>query len=1539
MLKRFSRLILVLFITQLGLAQTYFYDDTVPFNWIEISTTGTEINWDNNCTYYPDDDDKIFVNIGFDFQFGCTKYNSVMILSNGILQFGADTGFHRQYVNTTLPVIDNPPSYSGCARSPADNFIAAYWDDLDPGIGGKVYYQTIGTAPNRIFVVEWYRVKHYNNNTRYTFEIILFEKTGDIKFQYKSNTDGGSATIGVEINNSDFVQYSYNSFSISDGMAIMFYNTCLPWADYHFDECYPENGQPEIIDSSRDFTGTAYDCTTVDNGVLCKCIDFTANSTTDTVTLPNTVLDGAVDVSVSFWIKTTYTGAQAIVSAGNSAVSYANEFLIFFPNSTRLNVYIKGGFRYTTVNDISDGQWHHFVITRKNDEVRFYQDGVLLAVRTGAITGALQVDPGGLYIGQEQDTVGGGFDINQDCEGFIDELIFFRRAISDVEVQNIYNNQLNGKNYDSTTRQCNNCNPIGDWHLDECSWSGVSGEVIDNSGNNNNGTAKGDSFTAQSLLCYGGNFDGNGDYVEIPANPSLEPTEKLTISAWIKKASANTTGLQNIFTNGGWFRALRFSDNNVLFQLRINGIDQTLYSLTQISDTNWHHIAAVFTGGEMKLYIDGNLDNTLTVSGSMDQGNYLHIIGGEYGNYYFNGQIDEVMIFETSLSSAKIFELYNNQLGGLNWDGTQRNCVPCSADIEYRMDECLWDGTANEIIDSSGNNHSGQSVNGANIETVDAVICRSGTFLGSSYGIISGTGYTLSLPYTVSCWIKFPLDSTNHNPLGTYGPVYVLGSVNGTGDLVVFYMSGSTVMWGIYDNNGNLPSNVLGDNISGWHLITAVATSTGTKMYLDGNYLNSVATYSVGPLYYLFTSSDDPNGQTIGALVDEFKIFGYALSDSQIANIYNNELSGLNFDGSARVCNPCSNVAYIEITHDGNGIVCYPERIHIRICDSGGNTVTNYSGVITLSTSTGNGTWYGSYTGVVNDDPPQGTLTDNTADDGVATYQFDVNDQGEVTLFLKDIHLESLTIYATDGSADSTGYDSGLLVFKASGFVFDAIPNQISGRDFSVTVRAVGIDPQTGDCTILDYSGTKNLTAYIIYNNPSTGTTNLLINGTAVSSAGTGIALNFNNGICTFTANYADAGEISIKLEDTAEGIVGNSNLFVVKPFGFYISATGNPAAADANGPVFKKAGEQFELIVKAVNWQSVDDTNNDGIPDSGADLSDNSITPNYSNTVNLTSNLVAPAGGSNGTLSPTSINVTGGQGSDATMTFSEVGIITITAVDNNYLGAGSISGVSANIGRFIPASFRFDTINQTPACSSIFTYGGQSFITNVQISALNLVGDVTLNYTGSFAKLTFSDLLFNAVINSTTNGDGTLTVSTTTFNFNNGVTTFDVSSIYSWTAEHNPENIAVKITATDSDNVTGSGTSNYVPFRYGRLRVENGYAPSADQNLILNVFAEYYNNGEYILNNDDNCTTYTTADITLSNYTGNLNAGETSVLSSTSINSGIGSITLSAPGIGNEGTVDIILTAPSYMHFASGRATFGIYRGNDNIISWEEVF
>jgi MSHA biogenesis protein MshQ len=77
-----------------------------------------------------------------------------------------------------------------------------------------------------------------------------------------------------------------------------------------------------------------------------------------------------------------------------------------------------------------------------------------------------------------------------------------------------------------------------------------------------------------------------------------------------------------------------------------------------------------------------------------------------------------------------------------------------------------------------------------------------------------------------------------------------------------------------------------------------------------------------------------------------------------------------------------------------------------------------------------------------------------------------------------------------------------------------------------------------------------------------------------------------------------------------------------------------------------------------------------------------------------------------------------------------------------------------------------------------------------------------------------------------------------------------------------------------------------------------------------------------------------------LKNYTDNLNSGETNVINVSPISEGVGDITLSAPGNNNYGSVDVDFTSNQFLHEndSAGKATFGLYRGRDRIIMWEEV-
>ena len=195
-----------------------FRSDT--FSW---ESAANAISWDRKCTSYPGDDDQATITFsgGLSFPFGGTAYTSVRVLTNGALQFGADTGFMRTYTNTALPA-GTASSQSGCARAATERTMMVYWTDLNPTAGGSgnVTWEQKGTAPNRYVVVSWNSVYQYGTSTPYAFQVILFEN-GEFKYQYgNSNATGSKATVGVQVSTSDYTQYSYNSGYNANGSAI-----------------------------------------------------------------------------------------------------------------------------------------------------------------------------------------------------------------------------------------------------------------------------------------------------------------------------------------------------------------------------------------------------------------------------------------------------------------------------------------------------------------------------------------------------------------------------------------------------------------------------------------------------------------------------------------------------------------------------------------------------------------------------------------------------------------------------------------------------------------------------------------------------------------------------------------------------------------------------------------------------------------------------------------------------------------------------------------------------------------------------------------------------------------------------------------------------------------------------------------------------------------------------------------------------------------------------------------------------------------------
>lgn len=127
--------------------------------------------------------------IGFDFFYLNERFTKLYASTNGWIAL------------TSNPVSSPLASNSFFTFSLPANVIAPLWDDIDLS-SGSFRYQTTGTAPNRIFIAEWFNAEwNWNTNTPViSFQVKLFETSGAIQFEYRQEAGavaGGSATIGI----------------------------------------------------------------------------------------------------------------------------------------------------------------------------------------------------------------------------------------------------------------------------------------------------------------------------------------------------------------------------------------------------------------------------------------------------------------------------------------------------------------------------------------------------------------------------------------------------------------------------------------------------------------------------------------------------------------------------------------------------------------------------------------------------------------------------------------------------------------------------------------------------------------------------------------------------------------------------------------------------------------------------------------------------------------------------------------------------------------------------------------------------------------------------------------------------------------------------------------------------------------------------------------------------------------------------------------------------------------------------------------------
>lgn len=202
--------------------------DATVYSFVDVSAGGASV-------LAGTDDASATLTLPFAFTFYGQSYSMVCVSSNGAMYFvpaGATCAALNDFANIDL-ALTTPNDW------PA---LFPYWTDLTfqvPG-AGSVFYQTVGAAGSRRFVVQWNDAMPAVSPSPVTFQAILLEGSNDILFQYKTVTldsgnpasNGAQATIGIRNTagaaNNKLIEWSINAPVLRDGTAIRFASDSAP---------------------------------------------------------------------------------------------------------------------------------------------------------------------------------------------------------------------------------------------------------------------------------------------------------------------------------------------------------------------------------------------------------------------------------------------------------------------------------------------------------------------------------------------------------------------------------------------------------------------------------------------------------------------------------------------------------------------------------------------------------------------------------------------------------------------------------------------------------------------------------------------------------------------------------------------------------------------------------------------------------------------------------------------------------------------------------------------------------------------------------------------------------------------------------------------------------------------------------------------------------------------------------------------------------------------------------------------------------------
>ena len=536
------------------------------------------------------------------------------------------------------------------------------------------------------------------------------------------------------------------------------------------------------------------------------------------------------DMTVSMWIKPSKLTVGSLCLICNSNAALAN-----VPWALELNVTaarfsfgqagVGGGtVRITNNTNLKKDVWYHVVAVRTFSSTlswptTLYLNGV--ADGSGTLQRAGQSNQT-VVIGRYGAASVGYF------QGVIDDVRVYNRALSAIEVKQLYNNgasRFGTSRSISSTTTCTDslsCGLMQFWTFNGKDI--LNGAVLDSAGGNNRGSLFNIStttFYTAGKIGQALNFDGVNDYLRNSSTLDLTSTNVTTVSFWAKNSSFNNS--DGIFLESS--SNYNNNDGSILFnpnsstcsgQMLISIQDSVTTSKYRTECFNrpsagvFHNYTVIYdnstASGDIRLFIDGveqttqsTPDNTKDQSSNL--GNQTWYFMSRAGSSLFNsGVLDEVYIYNRALSTNEILKLYNSGVNKYAASPAIISSQPCLSGLSCGL-VAYWTFNGKDLINGFVKDRSENNKNG-NVINISTTTFYTAGKIGQAFNFDGVDDYvdfgnvTTNLK-TVSFWIKagninkklITLNATTHSieiingtitPNGFASPSIYINGVSGS---------------------------------------------------------------------------------------------------------------------------------------------------------------------------------------------------------------------------------------------------------------------------------------------------------------------------------------------------------------------------------------------------------------------------------------------------------------------------------------------------------------------------------------------------------------------------------------------------------------------------------------------------------------------------------------------------------------------------------------------------------------------------------------